>query len=311
MDSVFQRFFSNLMKYGLEWFGLYYGEYDGVCANVEDPEEQGRIKVTCPPVAGNKEIGAWAWPRFMWSGKNSGTFMVPDVGDPVTVTFRNGRPSFPLYTGGSWPKIAGGDSYAPTGVYVDGVPYVRLTRTKAGHELSFSDNPDNLNCKLIWHNPDDDKYTFITLNKDGSIQASNHKGGLFEMRAQDDDKDLNMLVDSRGNSIIQDKNGTKIVDASGNVFELKEDTIQFVGNKDYIITSQAVNMKTGSVVLGDGASESAVRGTTWFQWFTTTFLPHYMAHTHGTGVGPSGPPMPPPLQQPVQTDILTDKVKVP
>lgn len=311
MDSLFQRFFSNFMKYGLEWFGLYYGEYDGVCVNNKDPEEQCRIKLTCPPVAGNKEIGTWAWPRFMWSGKDSGTVMVPDAGDPVCVTFRNGRPSYPMYTGASWPNVKGTNNYTPTGVYVNGVPYVRMIRTKAGHELSFSDDPDNLNCKFIWHHPADDKFTFFTINKDGSVQVSNHKGAVFEMRATEDDADLNMLVDSRGNSIIQDKNGTKIVDATGNVVEMKEDVVQVIGNKDVIVNSQAVNLKTGSVIIGDNAQQYVVRGTAWYQWFIGTFIPHYLAHTHGTGVGPSGPPMPPPLQNPVQTDVLTDKAKVP
>ena len=309
MQSVFDRFIDKLMKYGLEIFGIYYGEYDGICVDNADPKQQGRIKVKVPGVSGKQPIGDWAWPHFSWSGKNSGTWMIPDVGDNVSVTFRNGQPSYPMYTGGSWPNVNGTENYAPENVYVDGVPYIRLIRTKSGHELSFSDNPDNLNCKLIWHNTDDDTYSFFTLNKDGSVQIANHKGALLELRATDDD--LNMMLDSRGNSIIQDNDGIKIMDATGNVVELKDSTVQIIGNQDVIINSQAVNMKTGSVSIGDSPTQDAVRGTSWFQWFTTTFLTHYLAHTHGTGVGPSGPPMPPPLQSPVQTDILTDKVKLP
>lgn len=309
MKREFRHFFDTLLKYGLERFGIFYGEYDGVCIDNVDPSEQARIKVKVPGVAGNQAIGAWAWPRFMWSGRNSGTIMVPDIGDPICVTFRNGNPSYPMYTGGSWPNVDGSDNYTPDGIYVDGVPYVRAIRTKAGHEISFSDNPENLNCKLLWHNPDDDTYTFITFNKDGSIQMANHKGALFEMRAQDED--LNMLLDSRGNSIIQDQDGIKIIDSTGNVIELKDGVVQIIGSQDVIINSQAINMQTGSVSVGENPTQDSVRGTAWFQWFTTTFLPHYLAHIHGTGVGPSGAPLPPPLQQPVQLDVLTDKVKIP
>jgi hypothetical protein len=310
--SLFTTFYNRFLTRGLEYFGRYYSFYDGVCVDNKDPDEQGKIRVLVPQVGGNKPLGRWAWPRPPWGGRNSGFLVVPDINDPVEVVFRNGDPSYPKYSGGSWPNVKGNDNFTPTGAYVDGEPLVRIFRTKSGHELSFSDDPDNLGCKFIWHDPENDKYTYVVFTKDGNIQMATHKGSVFEMRATDDDGDLNMMLDSRGNSIIQDVDGIKIIDASGNVFELKSDTVQILGTKDVVVNSQAINLKTGSVVGGDGAAEHAVRGTTWFQWFMTKFLPHYLSHIHPTGVGPSSAlTNVPPLENPVQTDVLTDKFLVP
>ena len=307
--TLFDRFMNNLLKYGLEYFQLYYSEYDGVCTNNEDPKQQGRIKVQVPQIGGNAPLGDWAWPKPLWGGRDSGSFMPPDVGDPVLVTFRNGNPSYPRYQGGSWPNVNSSDNFYPIGGYVDGKPVVRGFRTKAGHELTFSDEEGNPGCKFIWHDPVNDKYSFVAFTADGNIQMGTHVGSMFEMRAKDGE-DLNMMVDSRGNSIIQDVDGIKIVDASGNVVELKANAIQIIGTKDVVINSQSVNIKTGGVEIGDVATDSAVKGTSWLAWWSSTVLTWLLAHTHPTGVGPSGPPLPPPLQPPNQQLLLTDKLKM-
>jgi len=308
MGVLFRNFLDNLLQHGLEYFQLYYSEYDGVCVNNEDPEEQGRIKVKVPQVGGNKPLGAWAWPRPLWGGRNKGSFFPPDVGDPVGVTFRGGNPSYPRYSGGSWPNVGGSDNFYPIGGYVDGKPVVRGFRTKAGHELTFSDEEGKPGCKFIWHDPVSDRYSFIAFTEDGSIQMATHVGSFLEMRAKEDGE-LNMLVDKNGNSIIQDQDGIKVVDASGNVFELREGMVQIIGTKDVVVNSQSVNLKTGGVTVGDVATDSAVKGTSWLAWWTGTVLTWLLAHTHPTGVGPSGPPAPPVLQPPSPT-LLTDKLKM-
>jgi hypothetical protein len=308
MSSLFETFFGNLLKHGLEYFRLYYSEYDGTCVDNEDPKEQGRIKVRVPHVAGNDPIGVWAWPKARWAGRNCGDFCVPDVDDPVIVTFRNGNPSYPRYAGGWWPNVGGQDNFTPTGAYVDGKPVVRIFRTKAGHELSFSDEPGNLGCKFIWHDPEGDKYSFIAFTAEGNIQMATHVGSFLEMRTKEGEE-ANLFVDKDGNSIIQDKDGIKIAEKTGNVIELKEGAIQIIGQKDVIINSQSVNMKTGGVTIGDVATDSAVKGTSWMLWWNSAFLPWLNAHTHGTGVGPSSPPLAPTMA-PADKLVLTDKLKM-
>jgi hypothetical protein len=198
-------------------------------------------------------------------------------------------------------------NFVPDGAYTNGKPTARIFRTKAGHEVSFDDNPESLTCKFIWHDPVKDLYTFIAFTKEGNIQMANHKGSFFEMRAKDDDE-LNMLVDMHGNTIVQDKDGTKIVDADGNVLELKKDTIQFIGKKNFIVNVPSINLKTGGVEIGDVATDKAMKGTSFMAWWNATFLTWLNSHTHPTGVGPSGPPLAPHVA-PADTLVLTDKLK--
>jgi hypothetical protein len=307
--SLLESFVSNMLKYGLEYFKLYYSEYDGTCMDNEDPGEQGRIKVKVPSISGNEALGSWAWPKAPWAGRDSGAFWVPDVGDPVIVTFRNGNPKFPRYAGGWWPRVDGTDNFAAGfDAYTDGKPSKRIFKTKAGHELSFEDDPASLSCKLVWHDPEKDVYTFFAFTKDGSIQTANHKGCFVELRATDDDE-LVLIMDKNGNTFTQNKDGTVVADASGNVFEMKKDAVQIIGTKDVIINSQSVNLKAGGVDIGDVAIEKTVKGTSWLLWWTTTMLIWLNTHTHPSGVGPTGPPLVP-AQPPQDAQLLTDKLKV-
>lgn len=309
--SLFQRFLGNLVKYGLEYFGLYYSEYDGTCIDNEDPEEQGRIKVRVPNVAGNDPIGDWAWPNMPIAGMDKGSFWVPDVDDPVIVTFRNGDPSFPRYTGGWWPSVKGGDNFTPEGAYTDGKPTRKIFRTSSGHELTFDDNPEDQTIKLIWADKTDEadpKFSFFSFTKEGNIQMATHVGSFMEMRTTEGDE-LNMIVDMNGNSIIQDVDGVKILDASGNVLELTDGKYQIIAPGEMIITSPSVNIKAGGVLVGDVAEDKALKGTSFMAWWNATFLVWLNTHIHPTGVGPSGPAATPHVA-PADTLVLTDKLKM-
>ncbi len=308
MKSLFQRFFQNLTEHGLEYFKRYYGFYRGVCMNVEDETEQGRILVKVPIVTGDETHPVWAWPIAPWAGKDSGSLSVPDVGDPVYVSFENGDANHPLYFGGWWPKPESGDSYMPEGVYTNGRPTKRFFRTKAGHELSFEDDPDNLSCKVVWHDPEADEYAFLAFTKEGSIQMANRKGCMIEAGATDDEERI-MMVDKAGNSVTMDKDGMKLIDTFGNIFEMKDGAIQVIGGGDVVINCAGINMKTGGVTIGDVATDSAVKGTSWLAWWTSTVLVWLNTHTHPTGVGPSGPALVP-AQPPNQQLLLTDKLKM-
>jgi len=278
----------------------------------KDPENQGRIKVKVPMVGGNEILGPWAWPKVPWAGKNSGSFWIPDVYDPVVVTFRNGNPKYPRYGGGWWPKVKGGTDYSMQDAYVDGVPTKRIFRTKAGHELSFDDDSTNLTCKLIWcdkADPENPKYTFISFTKEGSIQGGNHKGSFFELRAKEDEV-LNTFADANGNRIIQDDKGTKVADKNGNLIEMKNGVVQVTCTDGVVISSKSVALETGGVTVGPSGSavEDTVKGTSFMNWWNLTFLTWLTTHVHPTGVGPSGPPAVPPTSPPAV--LLTKKLKV-
>lgn len=304
--SMFETFFDRLTRFGLEYFKRYYGMYRATCIDNKDPEEQGRIRVRIPSITLNNTHPIWAWPVVPWAGKDSGFFVVPDIDDPVMVCFENGDSRYPMWVGGYWPKVEGAN-YAPTETYnKDGKPTKRIFKTKAGHELSFEDDPENQSVKIVWHDAAKDKYSFFAFTNDGSVQFANHKGCFMELRATDDDE-RTLIMDKSGNLITQDKDGTKVVDKNGNVFELKKDTIQLIGTKDFVVNVPTINFKTGGVSIGDVVTDSAVKGTAFLAWWKGEFLTWLNSHTHPTGVGPSGPPIAasvPPVDKVVLTDIL-------
>lgn len=311
MSYLFQRFLGNVLKYGFEYIGIYLSEYDGTCLNNEDPLEQGRIQVRVPNVAGNAPIGAWAWPTMPMAGRDKGTFWVPDVDDPVTVTFRNGNPSYPKYVGGWWPNVGGDDNFVPEGAYTNGKPTKRIFKTAAGHEFTFDDNPEDLTVKFIWADktdPNAPKYTFFAVTKEGNMQMATHIGSFFEMRTTEGEE-ANILTDKDGNSFIEDKDGIKIVDKTGNLFELKEGLVQIIGTDQMIVNVPGINFKTGGVEIGNVATDSAVKGTSFMTWWNAVFKLFLDGHTHPTGVGPSGPPILP-HTAPEDKLVLTDKLKM-
>lgn len=307
MNAIFERFFKNLVVHGLEYFGLFYGHYRGICMDNKDPKKQGRIRVKVPCLTGDNIHPEWAWPIALWAGKDSGLAVLPDEGDPVYVTFENGNKNFPQWDGGWWPSPDSGN-YMMEVYNTEGVPTKRIFKTKAGHELSFEDDPLTQSVKLVWHDKTLDKYSFIAFTKDGSVQWANHKGCFVELRAKDGDERI-MMMDASGNLFTQDKDGTKVVDKFGNFIELKEKTIQLVGTENVIVNAKSINLKAGGVSVGDVTTDDALKGTTFYAWLISVFKTWASTHTHPTGVGPSGP-SPMPLEIPASEAFLTKKLKM-
>jgi hypothetical protein len=83
----------------------YYGKFRGVVVNNVDPEQRGRIMAIVPDVAGLIP-GSWALPCVPFAGKQSGVYVVPQVGAGVWIEFEQGDPDFPIWTGGFWGSAA-------------------------------------------------------------------------------------------------------------------------------------------------------------------------------------------------------------
>ncbi|MEI6634492.1 MAG: phage baseplate assembly protein V [Chlamydiota bacterium] len=109
----------------------FFGLYRAVCADNNDPEKLGRIRMEHPLIwgPGMKNLSPWAWPKNMpMAGghchRNAdgtvevqgdmGTFMVPEEGSPVWVEFEAGDPSYPVYSTGYWGGSAEGMANDPT-----------------------------------------------------------------------------------------------------------------------------------------------------------------------------------------------------
>ena len=116
-----------------------YGVYPAKVVDVEDPDAQGRVKVSLPwleVVDGTYE--AWARLATLMAGDHRGTWFVPDLGDEVLVAFEQGDPSHPYVLGALWngvdqpPEVMDGTGSNP----------VRAICTRSGLRIRFSDEKE-------------------------------------------------------------------------------------------------------------------------------------------------------------------------
>lgn len=83
--------------------------YRGIVVDNYDPEFKGRVKVRIPQIYGtvngtdtflSNDAIPWATCAISPAGNDSGTFLPPNIGDTVFVTFESGLPYSPIYFGG-------------------------------------------------------------------------------------------------------------------------------------------------------------------------------------------------------------------
>ena len=76
----------------------FYGKYRGTVLNNVDPMQIGRLMVQVPDVSGLIP-SSWAMPSFPLTGKQMGTYMIPQIGSGVWVEFEQGNPDYPIWSG--------------------------------------------------------------------------------------------------------------------------------------------------------------------------------------------------------------------
>lgn len=84
----------------------YYGIYQGIVTNINDPEKRGRIKVKCPDVLGGSAESAWCDPMIPVAYDYGGDFCIPPRNEAVWVQFIAGNPNRPVWLGGWWSRSA-------------------------------------------------------------------------------------------------------------------------------------------------------------------------------------------------------------
>jgi phage baseplate assembly protein gpV len=105
----------------------------GVVIDLDDPEGEGRIKVSFPWL-GEGESSAWAPVAASFAGSNRGSFFAPEPDDEALVCFEHGDFNHPFIVGFLW---NGADSPPSQD------PRCRIIRSLNGHEIALHD-PDVL-----------------------------------------------------------------------------------------------------------------------------------------------------------------------
>jgi uncharacterized protein involved in type VI secretion and phage assembly len=116
---------------------LYYGKYRGMVINNIDPLQIGRLQVQVPDVAGLIP-SSWAMPCFPLTGKQMGSYMIPQIGAGVWVEFEQGNPDYPIWSGCFWGSAA--EVPASARLVPPGVPGITL-QTPLQNTIQVSDLP--------------------------------------------------------------------------------------------------------------------------------------------------------------------------
>ncbi len=98
-----------------------------------DPSGLARVKVSFPWYS-RPEESFWARLATPMTGKNYGTYFLPDVNEEVLVAFERGDIRFPCVLGSLW-----NGNHQPPAINTDGRNDIRTIRTRKGHALRFDD----------------------------------------------------------------------------------------------------------------------------------------------------------------------------
>jgi len=165
--------------------GRFSGSYLAEVIDINDPEQLARVRVRLFNFDGVDEHDGPVWARVAsaFAGNNRGSFLIPDVGDEVLVTFVNDDPRYPIVLGGLW----NGSDTAPESIS-GGRNLRKVIRSKNGVKITLEDQDGQE--KFIVETPGAQK---ITL-KDGPGQVT--------------------IEDSNGNSIKLETSGLTITAAA-------------------------------------------------------------------------------------------------
>jgi hypothetical protein len=117
--------------------GRFFGKYRGTVVNNIDPLQMGRIQVIVPDVSQIIPT-SWAMPCLPIAGKQSGSFMLPQIGAGVWVEFEQGDPDFPIWVGCYWGSSVEVPALALAGP--PGLPNI-LLQSSLQHAIMISDLP--------------------------------------------------------------------------------------------------------------------------------------------------------------------------
>jgi hypothetical protein len=332
MIEAINKFIENLLDYGLEYFGRFYGIYIGKVFSNADPGGMGRIMVSVPSVSGKNILGNPARPTSPYAGKDHGIYFPPEKDEMVLVWFENGDPRFPWYIGGFWTsddeagesqdsselpeefrcksqpgkdwKGKQEDGKAPT---IRGIKILNIDGDKS-FLLTFDRTKDEENIKLI--HPELSQMEF---DKDGSIIVKDtNENQIFLDTPNKEIVITNIasnenIITLKGESItIEHKGGSKITMQGGDITIESDDNL-FVKNGTKVdVETKEVEVKADSILLGGGAAEKMVLGNVFKSWVDNHINSVFNMHIHGTGMGPTSPPQVP--AQPPSDACYSDRV---
>jgi uncharacterized protein involved in type VI secretion and phage assembly len=123
---------------------LPWASYSALVIDNQDPEGQGRVKITLSwlPEAEAGQYEAWARLSTLMAGNSRGSWFIPEIGDEVVVTYLAGNPDRPVIIGSLWngqdapPETIDSDNNAKSIVSRQGIS-IRLDDSEGQETLSL------------------------------------------------------------------------------------------------------------------------------------------------------------------------------
>ena len=121
----------------------FYGVVVGIVTNNRDPDGLHRVKVRFPWLSNDVESN-WARVAAPMTGRDRGTYFLPEVDDEVLVAFEHGQVDYPFVVGSLW---NGRDT--PPESNSNGQNDHRTIKSRSGHVLRFNDTNGGETIEII------------------------------------------------------------------------------------------------------------------------------------------------------------------
>lgn len=148
----------DIRNLGLEnTLGRYYSAYPAKVESVDDPQQQGRVRVSVNGIGLPGPIPRMSYPVSPYAGENFGFYFPPHEDSNAWVTFDHGDVNAPRFIGSWWPNKDKEKSprrpiksYVPAEFIKDdgSAPTARGIKIKEGHGLVFEGDPETSYVEL-------------------------------------------------------------------------------------------------------------------------------------------------------------------
>lgn len=225
------------------------GVLNAVVTAVQDPENQGRVKLKFPLLSDTYESG-WVRTVQLGAGAARGTVVLPEVGDEVLVAFGQGSFQQPfvlggLYNGQDLPDKPWGDHVGST----DGAIERRAFVSRTGMLVEFVETPGEERLTLSTHGGAQK----VSLVQKGAAGVEVHSEGPVTVTA----KDRIDITTSTGDVTIKGKNVT--VEATA-ALALKGATVSAEGRTTAELKATSVTVAGTAAAELSGGATTTVKG---------------------------------------------------
>jgi uncharacterized protein involved in type VI secretion and phage assembly len=141
---------ASLVRFKPATAGKWYGVYPALVTDIKDPDDQGRVKIVLPGLAGQsfnedpKRGGYWARLATLMAGNDRGSWFIPEVDDEVLVAFEGGDPSHPYVIGALW----NGQDRPPGTMDGHGNNFHKILQSRNGVKITIDDTDGMESLKL-------------------------------------------------------------------------------------------------------------------------------------------------------------------